>query len=399
MRILLDGLSNAPHVSVGSQAMILGAMNIIERRFPGTRFLFISSNPAVESWYLKQGAFNVDIQKRETGQFRLARQMLATARSADAVVTVWGDAFVTAAPHTLYRKAFIYRLSRKPLVMFTASIGPFAPGWRTWLTRRGLLCFDALSLREPNTLRFVESLGVKDGRVYPDTAYGWPAADPERAKAILRRENVPLEGGIVGVNISMLLHHIYRHQNTETSYEEAMCRLIDHLRALTRKHLILLPHQIYCPGYDAPQGLLESRDGDDRIACQWVYDRLQDKTGVSLIRGDYTAAEYKAIMRQCEIFLGGRMHSVVGAVSTGTPSLVMQYSHKAEGVMNMLGMSEYVWDIRSGIEACKQKVNRLWDNRREVRESLARQMALHIEGAFALGAVLDEVIRAGRNRP
>lgn len=373
--------------------MILGAMNIIERRFPGTEFHFISANPEVESWYLKQGPFNVCIQKREANHLQLTRQMLRIAHATDAVVAVWGDAFVTASPHNLCRKAFIYKLCRKPLVMFTASVGPFVSGWRTCLTKAGLGCFDIITLREPNTLQFVNRLGL-NACVYPDTAYAWPAADSRRAEEILQEEGVPSANGIVGLNISMLLHHIYQLQSNESSYEDAMCILIEHLRLLTGKHLILLPHQIYYPGYKASKRLLESRDGDDRIACQWVYDRLRNKTGVSLIKGDYTAAEYKSLMRKCEMFAGGRMHAVVGAVSTGTPSLVMQYSHKAEGVMRMIGMEDYTWNIQSGIEDCKTRINQLWEKRHAVRSRLSSEIPSQIEGAFSLGDVLAEVIKS-----
>jgi colanic acid/amylovoran biosynthesis protein len=392
MKVLIDGLSESPHISIGSQAMMLGAMKIIERKFPGSEYHFISGNPDVESWYLKQGDFKISIQKRKANQLQKIYQFISMARKVDVIVTVWGDAFAQISPHLLWRKAFIFKHSHKPLIMFTATIGPFSNGWRNLLAKKGLTYFDAITVREPNTLNFLKSLGIDSAQVYPDTAYAWPVASDERAREILQQENVQAANGIVGLNISILLHHIFKNKNTLTTYEEAMCQLIYHLQSHTGMHVILLPHQIYYPGYDAPKSLLESKDGDDRIACEWVYKSLMDKSGISIIKGCYTVSEYKAIMKQCEIFIGGRMHSVVGAVSTGTPSIVMQYSHKAKGVMKMIGMEDYVWNIKNSIEDCKLKVNKLWTNRFDVRNQLSKTIPAHIEGSFSLGEVLSKVM-------
>ena len=89
------------------------------------------------------------------------------------------------------------------------------------------------------------------------------------------------------------------------------------------------------------------------------------------------------------------MHSVVGAVSTGTPSLVMQYSHKAGGVMQMVGMEDYVWDIQTELEECNVRVKHLWENRQTIRDRLAEVMPSQIDGAFALADVLASTLGQG----
>ena len=135
-----------------------------------------------------------------------------------------------------------------------------------------------------------------------------------------------------------------------------------------------------------------SFDGDDRIAADLILERLADRTGTYVLRGDYSPAEYKGVLKRCELFVGGRMHAVIGAVSAGTPAAIMQYSHKASGVREMLDLAEYVWNCRAPVAELLQVLDRLWNDRQAVRNRLAATMPELVARAYRLGDVMAEAL-------
>ena len=48
MKIFVDALSRIPTVSIGTQALIIGCLQILHRRFPEASFVLLSGRPAQE---------------------------------------------------------------------------------------------------------------------------------------------------------------------------------------------------------------------------------------------------------------------------------------------------------------------------------------------------------------
>ena len=47
----------------------------------------------------------------------------------------------------------------------------------------------------------------------------------------------------------------------------------------------------------------------------------------------------------CDVFVGGRMHANIAALSQETPTVAVSYSHKFRGIMSELGQSAYVTEL------------------------------------------------------
>ena len=54
------------------------------------------------------------------------------------------------------------------------------------------------------------------------------------------------------------------------------------------------------------------------------------------------------------------MHSAIGAVSSGVPSVLIQYSHKASGVMELVGLRDFVWDFKAPREQLLEMIEHTW---------------------------------------
>lgn len=86
------------------------------------------------------------------------------------------------------------------------------------------------------------------------------------------------------------------------------------------------------------------------------------------------------------------MHAVISAVSMHVPSVIMQYSHKASGVMEMLGLLDHVWDCRQPADALLKRVDAAWADRKTEHARLAQKMPAMVSQAYALGDLLPPAL-------
>lgn len=386
MRIFFDALAVRPAISIGTQAYIISGLQILEKKFPHSEYVMISSQPAVDGYFLKNLPYHVTLVQREKGVFKTMSQFRKIVSTVDAVVSSWGDAYISIPPNKLFRKMLLLKKKGVPLVLFTSSMGPFTGGFKNFLTKRGMRMFDYISVRDQITYDGLIKLGVKNISLVHDTAFVLTPADDDRINFILDKAGLRKDTAYLGFGISVLMHHLFR-QNGK-NYAHDMARMIDWLRDTYKLPIVLIPHQLYPPTYRYAREQYESACGDDRYAIELVWEKLSNTTGVYRMNDDFSPMELKGIIRRSEIFIGGRMHSVIAAISQCIPSLIMQYSHKAGGMMQVLNMPEYVWDIKESIETLQAKVADLWLNREKVKTKLRSEMPKNIADIYALA---DEV--------
>ena len=398
MKIFVDALSRIPTVSIGTQALILGCLQILHRRFPGAEFILLSSHPAHEHHYLDAAGLAIEVVPRSPTQWGTWRQLRGLLGRVDAVASAWGDGYVDQASWRLLQKSLFLKRAGVPLILVTASLGPFRDGVDAWCARRGLALFDVLTVRDLNSQRHVRDLGFQDVQCLPDTAFVLEPAPEAAVDAILRREGAPGGEKFIGVNASILLHHRFPALHGRP-YAEVMAQLLDHLRRTTKRPILLIPHQIYPAGFPGltPEIRL-SADGDDRAAADIVQQALPQPEGIFALRGDYSPAVYKGILKRCDLFIGGRMHAVISAVSAGVPSGIMQYSHKASGVMEMLQLADCVWDCRAPASELLRIASRLWTDRAAIRTRLEAKMPEIVAQAYRVGDRLAEMLTRRQER-
>jgi colanic acid/amylovoran biosynthesis protein len=397
MRVYLDALSHSPAVSIGTQSFIIGSMQIIAKCFNNTEFVMLSSFPELEKNYLDKEPYNVKIVKRSNSQLGTIRQILSVTKEVDFVVSAWGDGYITTPSHKLINKTFILKLRGKPLILFPSSLGPFQGKLKSYISKKGLSKFDKIMARDTVTFRFFKGLGLKNIYLIPDTAFILDPADENSIQEIFLKENVKnVDNSMIGLNVSQLLNCLFK-DKLGLNYAKFISEIVIYLHGNFKKHILLVPHQIYpvCLNYMRSKSQM-SYDGDDRCAIMEVMEYIRDKEIATPLKGEYSAREYKGIINKCEIFIGGRMHSIIAAISLGIPSVIMQYSHKAQGVMDMLGMEEYVWDIKSTKEELLSKINKAWYSRDVLRNDLKYRVVKIKDEVWKAGDLLKETISSKR---
>jgi len=133
--------------------------------------------------------------------------------------------------------------------------------------------------------------------------------------------------------------------------------------------VLLIPH-VY--------GSVEHLESDI-VACQRVYERcprkLKDK--ITVVTTSYNQNEIKYIIGRTCFFVGARMHACIAALSQTIPAVALAYSKKFRGVMQSLGMSSLVADLR---ESDQNTVLNVINNAFRQRLSLESELRARMPG-------------------
>ena len=144
--------------------------------------------------------------------------------------------------------------------------------------------------------------------------------------------------------------------------------LLDDLKA----QVILLPHVYRRNPYSYAS---EQINGPDYDIVKSIYDLLEgDKYAgrLLIIEGKYTSPEAKGIIGKCDMYISGRLHAAVAALSQDVPTVLLAYGHKFRGFASLLGQEKYAYE-GDDPEELKSLVEDIWTDKDNVRQTLNKR--------------------------
>jgi colanic acid/amylovoran biosynthesis protein len=100
-------------------------------------------------------------------------------------------------------------------------------------------------------------------------------------------------------------------------------------------------------------------------------------------------AVLKTAMGLMDVFVGTRMHSNLFALSGGVPCLAIGYQFKTQGIARMVGLEEWVQDIRSATgPSVANRLKELWSRREAVRAHLSHAVPALMQQARQAGPLI-----------
>ncbi|MFR8869028.1 MAG: polysaccharide pyruvyl transferase family protein [Paraclostridium sordellii] len=120
-----------------------------------------------------------------------------------------------------------------------------------------------------------------------------------------------------------------------------------------------------------PQVIFEG-DDDSKMA-EIIKEKLPIKYKNNFIirKDDWSPIEIKGLINNFDIFVGTRMHSNIFATSMGVPTVAIAYEKKTNGIMETVGLQEYVEEIDSiTSESLINKINNCLEHRVDIRKHL-----------------------------
>lgn len=210
-------------------------------------------------------------------------------------------------------------------------MGPIEGRLRRWLALHSLKHASLIVVRDPETKRILDGIGVGDYRdvaVCPDIAFLFRGAGEERAKELVRSLGLN-SGEFVAITPNIRIYERAEPNSGSNVYLDSLVEAVDFVREHLGRQVLLIPHEC------------NSARRDDVWVIERMLERLHDQRGVAVLGSEASAAEVKAVLGQAYALLGSRYHSLVAALSLGVPSVALSWSHKYEQLMELVGTREY----------------------------------------------------------
>lgn len=236
-------------------------------------------------------------------------------------------------------------------------------------------------VRENITKEYLTKIGVISP-IYltADCAFILDSASSKVVDDILLKEHITINSRpLIGVSVNIMLDDDNNH------YATTMAKLIDYLIQKLNAQVIFIPHVV---------SIKKGGQSDDRKMAKKIYELIENKDAVGLIKGDYSPEELKGIIRLSDLFIGGRMHANIAALSSNIPTLATSWSHKYYGIMRTLGQEKYVCNSKTmEFDELKLKVDELWANRLNIKAELQQKCEVQKKLAIYSGELVSEIIQ------
>jgi len=295
-----------------------------------------------------------------------ANSMVRALEQSDIIVDIWGILFADTLGSNRFRSRlreglrFVAgKLLGKPVVKYTADLGPFQHTWNRFFAKLYLGHFvDLIFVRSGASRQYVEQLGIKTPlETVPDTAFLLPCdegTESERYAALRRRS------GLVGVSVS---YQVRNRAADDDTYLGTMVKLITHSVKKYGTHVVLIPNE-----------LSESTNDDRRIAeeiCARVAHAHCDVLHTNVL----TAQEIKGVIKQCDVVVASRYHTIVAALSLAVPTLAIGWHHKYQEVLRLFQQEHRACAIQNlTLEGIIEHFEDLWENRQQISEKIAQRL-------------------------
>lgn len=340
-----DKNSRYLNMFLGATEILGAALGIIMFRITGKQFFFCrrKNRPLIEAYY------KADTIVSCPGNFIYSRAHLGGLPLLNALTPL-----------------FFAWLAGKPFWMAPQTIGPLWRKWERLLTRFILRRAQFILLRDPISAKLLDRLGIPPTQyqVLPDLAFLFEGLDHQRAQRLLEQfgdlNSMHPRLGITLLNWGAQ-HPRFQRQDI---YEKSIARLIKAFLSDHPKGHVFLFSQVWGP----------TIADDDRIPANRVQDLLQHHPfshRVHVIQEPLPPSVLRAAYKHMDLFVGSRLHSNIFALTCGIPVIAIAYQDKTYGVMQMLGLSEWVLDINNITPETLIKMYRcLWNEKGKIQHHI-----------------------------
>lgn len=230
------------------------------------------------------------------------------------------------------------KLFNKPIIYYGRSIGPFPTNTADnrqfkKISLKLLNYFKYISLRDKKSEQEAQKLGINYISTI-DTAF-LDSPCVEIPMEILKKIGDTLY--FVFVPNLLIWHFAYKDKATK---EDAIRFYVRLLRTVFEKYsdykAVMLPQTFNYKSYM----------GDDVLFMRDIAKNFDAKK-VAVIDDVYSSDIQQTVISRSAFVIGARYHSIVFAVNNSKPFIALNYEHKIEGLLETLGLKDYMVDIRN----------------------------------------------------
>lgn len=305
---------------------------------------------------------------------------------ADFAVFVPGGYLIAPHPGHVYwfrhlAAMFAARWLKLPICFTPCSIGPFRGAYNGALAKWALNHPHRILAREQSSLETLARIAPRAQReLVPDLGFllsTCASTTADRLRATLAT------GGRRALGISVRDYRFPDHSEPvaqRARYISAVAHAVDHAIERHGLNVCFVPQVLA----DAVSDLSVSRE---------VAARVRNAEHVRVMDLDLDPRELKDLYGNFDLFMGVRMHANIFALGAGVPTVAIAYEPKTQGIMEQLGLGEFVIGIYD-LDAPRlvALLDRLVERAPALRDQLAATIPLIRRDAMRTADVLREAM-------
>lgn len=250
-----------------------------------------------------------------------------------------------------------------PVVKCAQAIGPFESRINRLVARIFLPKMALIVTRGRITHGFAQDLELKNIQPGADLAFTLDHSDLGGAANDAFVSGLrPDRNGTVGLAPSVVLEKKF--DRTGGDYAAEMVQFIEYLAA-RKLQVLLLPH--------SARTKINATHNNDLPLCRKIYQALSHSAQeyTIFIDEEWSARALRNAISHCDVFVTSRFHAMVSGLATGTPTLVIGWSHKYQEVLEMFGADRWAFSHQElNQESLRSRFEEMWKQRDEIAAKL-----------------------------
>lgn len=217
---------------------------------------------------------------------------------------------------------------KKPLIFLPQTIGPFKTKIGKYLSKDILVKSKKIYVRDIKANAYLKELNIQSKLVFDLAVYMKP-----------KESDISIPPKSIGININGLMY-LNRYGSMKGQFSNYPKLLIDLVNQLIKNNwnIIFIPHTYNTTNPCEEDDLVSTLD-----FCK--KNKLTENKQVTIITKQFDAQEIKFILSQLDYFIGSRMHSCIGAMSSNIPTFALAYSYKFHGTFEMFQQGDSLFEV------------------------------------------------------
>ncbi len=381
-------LGNNSGRNLGDAAIMSSILDMIAKELPDSEVLVPSLNPGFvnDNYAEDYNVKAVDVRLRTLSLRLLGLPTFYSLLRSDVALICDGIIFGRKlfSPHnfliTLIFLVPFAKLVGCKVVCFSCGIGPFPSKLSKIFAKLVIQLSDLVIMRERDSAKLARDIGVtKQIRINGDSAFVNPIAGVEDAIEILEENNVRLDKPFLGLNITPYID----------SWLKAEER-IDNKKAFLENYARNVKFALKKITTEEPEILVFSCSPMDEEYSH-KFAKLLNATVIDNTR--YLSHSIQAVMRECDLLVGMRFHSLVLSSAAGSAILGLVYAPKVKGYMRLIDSEKYCIELKDVDKPIFiDTLADAWDNRAELRAK-QQEVVSHLKDTAldAMRVTLDQL--------
>ena len=230
---------------------------------------------------------------------------------------------------TIWLKKFNKR-NNKFYILMPQAFGPFTQEDFNKYFDSFFANSELIFARDPQSYNYLDSkkANSQNLKLYPDMVFSF--SEEDRTSVDIKEKQQLLFGYAPNIHVKKIIDEKFY----EGKYYELIAEDFDKIFEKYPKSKIQLISTETFPD--------KIKKFDDAGICQNIYDKSNQKEKIDIVNS-YSSSEdiYKQI-KNCDLLIGSRFHSIIFALSLNIPVIVIGWSHKYEELMKDYDLTQFI---------------------------------------------------------